>query len=184
MQLTGGQYKGRRIVTPQGVRPTLSNVRESVFNVLNSYFGADNNFEDKFFLDMFLGSGIMTFEAISRGFEVTSFEINPSVIKIALANAKTLGVNGLFFRGDCLKNALKLDDKFDVIYADPPWDFSYLEIFEACKKLLSEDGLAVIECDKKKKPDILKELNSMSTPVLFREKNYGRCCLLFVKLKG
>ena len=39
MQLTGGQYKGRKITTPKGVRPTLSVVRESVYNAGYSYFG-------------------------------------------------------------------------------------------------------------------------------------------------
>ena len=179
MQLTGGQYKGRKITTPKGVRPTLSVVRESVFNTLYSFFG---DFSQKKFLDMFCGSGIMTFEALSRGFSTLSFEISPAVIKILKENAKNLGADSKFILADSLKKAAGLKEKFDVIYADPPWEYSYFDIFKICALLLEKEGLALIECDKKKKPDVLLEMNKVGTLGLFREKNYGRCCLLFVKL--
>ena len=179
MQLTGGQFKGRKIITPKGVRPTLSIVRESVFNILYSHFGA---FSEMNFLDMFLGSGIMTFEALSRGFRTVSCEINPQVIKCANENAQELNLCPKFLRGDSLKLVKKIDEKFNVIYADPPWDYSYLQIFHAAGSLLSQDGILIAECDKKKKPDVLLELGKVNTLGLFREKNYGRCCLLFIKL--
>ena len=58
--MTGGQFKGRIIKTPSGYssipRPTLSIARESVFNILTSYF---EDFSSLSFLDMFAGSGIM-----------------------------------------------------------------------------------------------------------------------------
>lgn len=179
MQLTGGQYKGRKITTPKGVRPTLSNVRESVFSVLYSYFGS---FEDKNFLDLFLGSGIMTFEALSRGFKTVSFELSAQVIRQVKDSAFALGIEPTIIKANSLCAAPKLSSKFDVIYADPPWDYSYYDIFKCCEKLLLKKSLAVIECDKKKKPDVLLELNSFDTLELFREKKYGRCCLLFIKL--
>lgn len=179
MQLTGGQYKGAKIFTPHGVRPTLAVVRESVFNILYSHFG---DFQGKKMLDMFLGSAIMTLEAQSRGFETVSFEINSSVIKTARENFQKFNMNGTIVHSDSLKKTHKLEQKFDVIYADPPWDYSYLPVFQICAQMLEKSGIAIIECDKKKKPDILKELNSVSTVELFKEKNYGRCCLLFLKL--
>ncbi len=179
MQLTGGQFKGRKITTPKGVRPTLSLVRESVFNILFSTFGS---FKEKTFLDLFLGSGIMTFEALSRGFSTVSYEISPQVIKIAFANASKLGFNPEIIRGDSLKSSLLLKRKFDVIYADPPWDKTYLKIFDISSKLLSDNGILIVECDKKKRSNVLEELGTVSSLDLFSEKNYGRCCLLFVKL--
>ena len=71
MQITGGYLKSRKINSPTGgnVRPTLSQVRESVFSILKSL----TDFEGLFFLDAFAGSGIMGFEAISRGFENSMF---------------------------------------------------------------------------------------------------------------
>ena len=67
MIITGGIYKGRKIDSPNEkiTRPTLSKVRQGVFNTLFSMIG---NFESKTFLDLFGGSGIMSLEAISRGF--------------------------------------------------------------------------------------------------------------------
>lgn len=177
MYLTGGQYKGRKITTPQGVRPTLSIVRESVFNVLYSHFG---DFSDKKFADLFLGSGIMTLEALSRGFSTVSFEMDARVIKVVKSNMKDISSDMQIIKGDSFKSAYRLNAKYDVIYADPPWSYSYTEIFKLCSLLLNNDGIAVIECDKKKKPDILRELESFNTLELFKEKNYGRCCLLFL----
>ena len=82
MIITGGKYKGRKILAPDEkiTRPTLSKVRQVVFNVLFSEIGS---FEVKTFLDLFGGSGIMGLEAISRGFsDVVVFEKNPKVGQI------------------------------------------------------------------------------------------------------
>ena len=164
MHLTGGQYKGRKM----------------------------GDFSGKKFLDLFLGSGIMTLEALSRGFETLSFEIDSSVINIAKQNLKDLSTDTKIIKSDSLKYNFKKDSKFDVIYkkdskfdviyADPPWDYSYGRIFEICQNLLLHDGVAIIECDKKKKPDVIRELGKFTLSELFKEKNYGRCCLLFIRL--
>ena len=74
MYLTAGQYKGHKIQVPPNVQPTLSKVRESVFNILLQYDLLSNKF-----LNMFSGSAIMGLEAISRGYNVTELEISPKV---------------------------------------------------------------------------------------------------------
>ena len=74
MIVTAGIYKGRKIIAPDEkiTRPTLSKVRMGVFN---SLFSILENFENRTFLDVFGGSGIMGIEALSRGFkEVQVFE--------------------------------------------------------------------------------------------------------------
>ena len=86
MIITGGKYKGRKIIAPDEkiTRPTLSKVRQGVFNTLFSMIG---DFEGKTFLDLFGGSGIMGLEALSRGFEeVVVFEKNPKVAQILKKN--------------------------------------------------------------------------------------------------
>ena len=86
MIITGGKYKGRKILAPDEkiTRPTLSKVRQGVFNTLFSLIG---DFEDKCFLDLFGGSGVMGLEALSRGFvEVTVFEKKPKVAQILKKN--------------------------------------------------------------------------------------------------
>ena len=82
MIITGGKYKGRKVCAPDEkiTRPTLSKVRQGVFNTLFSILG---DFQGKTFLDLFGGSGVMGLEALSRGFEeVTVFEKNFKVAQI------------------------------------------------------------------------------------------------------
>jgi len=90
LYLTGGQYKGHKIEVPQNVKPTLSKVRESVFNILQQYDLTDLNF-----LNMFSGSAIMGLEAISRGYKVKELEINPKIAQIINLNYKKLKLNVL-----------------------------------------------------------------------------------------
>lgn len=179
MQLTGGQYKGRKIFTPQNVRPTLAIAREGVFSSLYSQLG---DFEGKSFLDMFLGSGIMTLEALSRGFLTTSFEIDFNAIKIARQNAKGFKNLPKILKADVFSALKSSNEKFDVIYADPPWTFSYEKVFDTISNHLVDDGIAIVEYDKRKKSEVLLELEKFSALELFKEKKYGRCCLLFLKL--
>ena len=82
MIITAGKFKGRKIAVPDEkiTRPTLSKVRMGVFNSLFSLMG---DFEDKSFLDVFGGSGVMGLEAISRGFcSVKVYEKNMSAYDI------------------------------------------------------------------------------------------------------
>ena len=80
MQITGGKYNSRKIKTPEydNIKPTLSKTRQGIFNALSSLI----DFDGKLFIDMFAGSGIMSLEAISRGFEVISFEKDKKYCRI------------------------------------------------------------------------------------------------------
>lgn len=84
MNITGGKYNSLNIETAKfdNVKPTLSKVRQAVFNSL----ATQGDFET--FCDLFAGSGIMTFEAISRGFEVTSVEIDKKTAIFIKKNAE------------------------------------------------------------------------------------------------
>lgn len=148
MNITGGIYKGRKIIAPDEkiVRPTLSKARESIFNVLFSLLG---DFKDKSFLDMFAGSGIMGLEALSRGFNnVYACEKNIKVAKIIKDNYMSLGISPNLIIGDSLKSLKKLPNKFDVIYLDPPY-FSgiYEDSLKSIKEagLLKENGIVILE---------------------------------------
>lgn len=156
MIITAGKFKGRKITAPDEniTRPTLSKVRMSVFNTLQSMV----NFQGSSFLDMYAGSGIMGLEALSRGFEnVTAIEKNPKVANIIKSNIKKIipsplegegarrageGLKLLF--GDSLKLVPKLTEKYDVIYIDPPY-FSgiYEESLNAIKDIAG--GIVILE---------------------------------------
>lgn len=170
MNLTGGQYKGLKIEVPQNVKPTLSKVRESVFNILFQY-----DLGSMRFLDLFAGSGIMGLEAISRGYQVKEVELNSKNANIVKNNYKKIKLN-------CditIANALKYNDgKYDVIYLDPPWDMDYKPILNHCYELLDEDGLIVVEYDKNQNIDLNEinhELGNIYT--IIKDKKYGRCLI-------
>lgn len=144
MIITAGKFKGRKIIAPDAniTRPTLSKVRMSIFNTLQSLI----EFRGSSFLDMYAGSGVMGLEALSRGFSnVVAIEKNHkayNIIKknymslqgkhksdiaislfknIAIATVAPLPRNDIgLYIGDSLKIAPKLE-KFDVIYIDPPY---------------------------------------------------------------
>ncbi|MBE7706785.1 MAG: 16S rRNA (guanine(966)-N(2))-methyltransferase RsmD [Cyanobacteria bacterium SIG30] len=181
MHLTAGLYKGSKVDVPKGVKPTLSKVRESVFNVLNSYFYDSDNLS---FLDLFAGSGIMSLEAISRGYKVTSIELNRKNFQIIKSNFKSINAQADLICADCIKFLKSNTEKFDVIYIDPPWtnaDFKYTynDILELAFNNIKESGIIVFESEKIKK--LLHQDLKFFEEKLIREKVYGRCLLSFYK---
>lgn len=169
MIITGGEYKGRKILAPDEniTRPTLSKVRMGVFNTLFSILG---DFEDKSFLDVFGGSGIMGLEALSRGFkEATVFEKNPKAAQIIKKNYESLKLKPDLRIGDSLKLLNKLDKNYDVIFVDPPYKSG---IYEEIFSLIKGDSLVIAE-----------HSESINTEgfILIKEKIYGGKKVSFIK---
>ena len=161
MIVTGGFYKGRKVEAPDAsiTRPTLSKVRQGVFNTLFSLIG---DFEGKTFLDLFGGSGIMGLEALSRGFEkVVVCEKNPKAAQIIKKNYALLKLIPNIKIGDSLKLIEKIDEKFDVIYIDPPYQSG---IYEEIFKKLPDSQIIIAEHS---------ELINAQNYKLLKEKNYG-----------
>ncbi len=181
MHVTGGQFKGLKVKIAKDVRPTLSQVRESVFNVLFSHFGG---FEGLTFLDLFAGSAIMSIEAKSRGFSVISLEKNRHSAKTIKETYAQLNIKPDLIICDCMKFLKTNAQKFDVIYIDPPWcdddfKYSYNEILMSALKNLAPEGVAVFESEKTKK--LPAQIDNEFDKKLFKEKIYGRCKLSFFK---
>lgn len=146
MQITGGKYNSRKVKTPEydNIKPTLSKTRQGIFNAL----GAMIDFEDKLFIDMFSGSGIMSLEAISRGFRVISFEKDKRTTFAIKESFKSLGLTPELYFGDVLKNILKINDKANVIFIDPPYDSDlYERALDVIKKnnILADNGIIILE---------------------------------------
>ena len=175
MYLTAGQYKGLKIEVPSGVQPTLSKVRESVFNILLQYDLLDNTF-----LNMFSGSAIMGLEAISRGYDVVELEINPKIATIIKSNYKKIKLTPNLIVCNCLN--YKTDKKYSIIYADPPWDMDYKPIILKAHELLKENGVIIMEYDKQKNIDIQKLLDELNIDIsLVKTKKYGRALLAILR---
>ena len=178
MQITGGSLRSRKIDSPKGsnVRPTLSQVRESIFSSLLSIM----DFEQKSFLDVFAGSGIMGFEAVSRGFSYAAFvEKDRKTFLLLKENAKKLRLddtNTEFFCADSTKFLKKITKSFDVIFVDPPYQSGLYEgilqtVFE--NKLLKNDGIIILEHPKS------LEIDTKNYTTI-KQKTYSDKCLTFL----
>ena len=180
MNITGGKYNSIKIKTLESdfVRPTLSKIRAGVFNSLNSIL----NFETGSFLDCFGGSGIISLEAISRGFKnVVTIEKDSKTAKIIKENFASLKIEPNLIIKDALKAMQNIDMTFDVIYLDPPYLMSdlyenSLKIIEE-KKLLKNNGIIILEI---KKGKINFKIPSIFQ--IFKEKTYGNTSVLFLKI--
>ena len=165
MIITGGKYKGRKVQAPDEniTRPTLSKVRQGVFNTLYSLIG---EFENKSFLDLFGGSGVMGLEALSRGFEkVLVFEKNPKVAQILKKNYSTLGLQANLRIGDSAKLIEKVNESFDIIYIDPPYYSGiYEQLFKSLQLLDLKNTIIIAEHSEDLKIENFE---------LIKEKNYG-----------
>lgn len=143
MNITAGKFKGQKITAPDEkiTRPTLSKVRMSVFNTLQAMI----DFEDASFLDMYAGSGIMALEAVSRGFtRAVAIEKHPKVAQIIKNNYKKFSCAPELFIGDSIKITAKMNEKFDVIFIDPPYFAGIYEQSLAAVKEIS-DGVVILE---------------------------------------
>lgn len=156
MNITGGKYNSRKIKTAEfeNIKPTLSKTRQGIFNTLSAMM----DFEDKLFIDMFSGSGIMGLEALSRGFKVISFEKDKKTALAIKDSYKSLNLVPELYFGDSLKNILKIDKKADVVFIDPPYDSDlYEKTLKIIKdnNIMSQNGVVVLEHPIDRQVDII-----------------------------
>ena len=124
MRIIGGKFKGRRFTPPSNFsgRPTTDFAREALFNLLRSRVDLDGCVV----LDLFAGTGAMSYEFISRGASsVTAVEKDPSACRFIKTTFDILESKRAFvLRDDVFKFLERNLGKFDVVIADPPF---YLE---------------------------------------------------------
>ncbi|MFT4976593.1 MAG: 16S rRNA (guanine966-N2)-methyltransferase [Myxococcota bacterium] len=146
MRLTGGTLRGRVLPgrVPAGVRPTSARVREALFSMLG------HDLSGWSILDAFGGSGLLGFEAHSRGGEVLIVEKRSSVARQIRQAADTLGADVVVRCADAA-SVLASGEQWDVVLMDPPYAMSpqrWLELAEPCARLW-----LVIEHDSKEAPE-------------------------------
>ncbi|MEI6864915.1 RsmD family RNA methyltransferase [Flavicella sp.] len=169
MRIISGKHKGRRLSAPKKlpVRPTTDMAKESLFNILNNNY----YFEEVQVLDLFSGTGNISFEFASRGtVNITSVDKHFGCIKYIneVSNELHFSINTV--KSDVYKFIDKTKLQVDIIFADPPYnfsdeDFSKIATLIFQKDLLKENGLLIIEHSKKTK------LNEH--PNFTYEKRYG-----------
>lgn len=154
MRIVSGTHKGRRISPPAGlpVRPTTDMAKESLFNILNNRI----DFEETTVLDLYAGTGNISYEFASRGArEIMCVELNPKCSAYIQQTAEKMGFTGMnVIKTNVFSLLPTLRRNFSIIFADPPFDSDDAQklpdiIFE--HKLLAPDGWLIIEHPKKMK---------------------------------
>lgn len=144
LRITAGTLRGRRVPIPPGdVRPTSERARQAFFNIVGSGIAGAR------FLDLFAGSGIFSFEAISRG-AAAATAVDRRVDGITrLAAEWKVPVTAV--EGDVLKALPRLTSAFDIAYADPPYEYDqYDALLSALDR--ANVALAAIEHRRRTQP--------------------------------
>lgn len=179
-RIISGVLGSLRLANPaKASRPTTDRVRESLFGLLE----ARGYLAEAKVLDLFAGTGALGLEAVSRGAKsATLVERDRQAIQVIRQNitaaSKALSANKLEAEIRILEGAVRAKlhqltqqgAQFDLIFADPPYDFSdeQLELeLEAVSSLLAPDGLLILERDKSGFSGNLSQLD------LEWEKSYG-----------
>lgn len=172
MRIISGSHKGRHIITPANlpVHPTTDMAKTGLFNILNSYF----NIEELEVLDLFAGTGNISFEFASRGCRaVTSVDENIKCTSFIQMFAEKLNFERLrVVKYDVFNYLVKTEDKYDIIFADPPYDNENTEVIPEIlftkrkSEILKENGWLIIEHSKRN--------NFEKHPNFYQHRNYGK----------
>jgi 16S rRNA (guanine966-N2)-methyltransferase len=169
LRIISGSLRGRKLNPPNGlpVRPTTDLAKESLFNILINKV----DMEDISVLDLFAGTGSISVEFISRGAkDVVSVEINHRCHEFIKKTITDLGIRNQFaIKANVFQYLKTVKRKFDVIFADPPYDMKEVEgIPESVisHDLLNPEGWLIIEHD--------ASHNFSQHPLFFEERKYGK----------
>jgi 16S rRNA (guanine966-N2)-methyltransferase len=168
LRIISGKYKGRRINPPSNftARPTTDYARESLFNILNNRI----DFESVAVLDLFAGTGSISFEFASRGAPLVhliekdsrhmSF-IRKTIEEMEFKNIKPIHIDVKAFLKTCRV-------KYDIVFADPPYNLSWLNSIPdlvTSSGVINDDGIFILEHP--------KEISFAAHKLFFEHRNYG-----------
>lgn len=176
MRVISGQAGGRRLKAPKGfaTRPTSDRVKEAIFNVLSSRITGSN------VLDVFAGTGSLGIEALSRGADHAVFiEKSREARLIVESNLDATGFRerAQVFSGDFALVLPRLEEKFDLIFLDPPYNQGLIQPAVSLvigSGLLKEQGVMIVETNSKE-----KELPEPGVIPLVKESVYGDTVVLY-----
>lgn len=141
--------------------------KESLFNILNNHF----NFSELKVLDLFAGTGNISYEFASRGSDnITAVDEDFGCIKFIKQTTNEFDFHIAAVKSNVFSFLEKSGTEYDLIFADPPYEMEQAKfekivttVFE--KNLLAEDGMLIVEHSKHTKLDHLDHLSF--------EKHYG-----------
>ena len=169
MRIIRGRYQRRQIIAPTNlpVRPTTDMAKESLFNIIDNYF----DLEETEALDLFAGTGNISYELVSRGCpKVVAVDQDFGCVRFIRETANKLNMKELLvIRADAFRFIEKNKAQYDLIFADPPYDCKqYEDIVQLVFKnnLLREGGMFILEHDKYQHFD--------DHPHFMEQRHYGK----------
>ena len=176
MRIISGKYRGRTINPPKNLRarPTTDFAKENLFNVLANMV----DFEECDILDLFAGTGSISYEFASRGARsVTSVEINPVHFNFIRSTVRELEFDNVYVvKANVFLYLKSVAKQFDLIFSDAPYDLEgSAQVIDAVfeKDLLREDGILVFEHSAKQ--------DFSSYPNFYQLRSYGSVQFSFFK---
>lgn len=176
MRIISGKYKGRHIELPDNIRarPTTDFAREGLFDILSNRV----DFEKIDVLDLFSGTGSISFEFVSRGTRMVHLvEFDRYNISFIKRNINALNIKNIKPLRLDVKDFLKIcRQRYDIIFADPPYDLPWLaEIPDMILKrnLLTEEGFLIIEHP--------GDIRFDDHPAFYEHRRYGRVNFSFFR---
>lgn len=168
MRIVGGTYGGR-VINPPGnlrARPTTDFAKENLFNVLGNFV----DFEGLDVLDLFSGTGSISYEFVSRGAaSVTSVEINAVHHNFIKKTAEAFGMKNLYaVKANAFLYLKSSSKQFDIIFSDAPYDLDGAEqVIDLVlgNNRLRPQGLLIFEHS--------KNVSFENHPKLLQSRNYG-----------
>lgn len=144
IRIIGGRWRGRRVRFPAvaDVRPTPDRVRETLFNWLGQDLDGART------LDLFAGSGALSFEALSRGAALAvAVDRRAELVRAIDATAQMLGAAALeTHRADARQFLARETRLFDVVFLDPPFgDPQWESLLPAAAARVAADGALYVE---------------------------------------
>lgn len=178
MRIIGGKAAGLRLHPPAHlpVRPTTDLAKEALFNILNNQL----DFNGLSCLDLFAGTGNVSFELASRGADkVISVDQHGKCLHFIKQTAQNIGLNTIVPRKmDVFRFIRSTSDQFDLIFADPPYDLDRLPQLAGIileQNLLSPDGWLIIEHPSSRK--------MIDRQALVDQRVYGNCSFSFYQAR-
>lgn len=178
MRIVGGARKRRQIIPPRNfrARPTTDFAKENLFNVLQNLY----DLEDTEVLDLFSGTGSISYEFASRGAErVVSVEMNPLHQRFIAATAKELGfaqIQSIKTNVFVYLKSMAGAESFDIVFADPPYDMDGVETLPGLVfggDFVREGGIFILEHSAEK--------DFSEFPNFYERRSYGSVQFSFFK---
>ena len=183
MRIISGNFKGRKILTPNDIRtrPLKDLTKESIFNILKHSNKFNVEIKNSIVLDLFAGVGSFGIECLSNGAKYVTFVENYNgVLPILEKNLSNLNVNKKFeIIEKNIFTELKLTkNDYDIIFLDPPYKDNIAKLIDKIFEinLLRKNGIIILHRNKKVKEEYSKNFN------ILEEKNYGISKILFGNL--